>query len=477
MDFYKSKLNSDALMKSLVRLSNGEKVPVPIFNCLTLDWVEQKSKYPSVVVSDDISSAITRFNRKKIRETKEILEMLGKPDFYIVIPDSEILDDRVWPFAQSEKNRTMISMNLLNGIQYLFPNINCIFWSEYCSKYGLRNPAVYTKINYEKIKSNPILMETVAKSLSNMRTYLTKYIGEKPANTIEDYELLERTIWYFAMYMGEGQALTDSNAISINFEEGNVLKWFQTGADGNLPIISPSNDIYGYYQWRNNQPKNELLNLPEEIKDLAKKATDSDPLILYVPWGFRKTSSFGGKELSAMNIIDQYSKYLSELRIPFRILLMTTTPYWTEINGYNIETVASYYKDVRDEGESRGYEVVDWDDLRMQRLEKYYELLEFWTEDRIKSKIPIDLLEKSKKSAKYISQRTKELGKITATLIYDRERIVEAQMIREIFPLAIKFSMAPNGGVNDYFDMDLPRIFPLPDELVYPWWPERRIKQ
>lgn len=477
MNYFTTFLSRDALMKTLIQISNGEKIPVPIFNCLSLDWVANGSKYPSVYISDDIGSSITRFNRKNIKRITTILNSLGNPDYYIIVPDSEIFDERVWPFVQDVKDRSITAMSLKDRVQYLFPDIKTIFWSEYCSKYELKDPQEYTRSNYEKIISNPILMKKIIDSQTNIRMYFSNYIGEKQAQAIKKEWLLDRTIWYFAMYMGEGQGLKESGALSINFEEGNVPKWFQIGAGNNLAIISPSKDIYSYYKWRNNPQNNELIDFPKEISNIIEKATNSNPLIVYIPWGFRKTSSFGGKELNAMDIIDKYLIYLSEKRVPFRVLLMTTTPYWTEINGYDKKIVTSYYENVKDEGKARGYDVVDWDDLRENNLEWYFELCEYWTEEKIKSLIPTDLLEKSKRSAKNISQRKKELGVNAATLIYDRERIIEAQMILELFPNTIKFSMAPNGGINDYLDMDLPRMFPLPEELSFPWWPERRAKK
>lgn len=500
MEFFKSAFNQEALINILIRLANGESVPIPIFNCLSLSWDKKGKKYPSVTISSDDIISIARFNRKNIRLVQNILYTIGNPEFYIVIPDSEIFDERVWAFSQSAEERTQIAINLRISMQIAFPNIPIIYWSDYCKKYQLKNPNTYTEENYLRIKSNPALMTIVMKSLNDTRAYLAGYIGEKSAFEISQEELLEKTLWYFAMYAGEGQALADSQGLSLNFEEGNVPKWFQIGACEKLAIISPSKNIYEFYQWKRRRQmllktstesappweSSTILGLQklslqpaeymEKVPAVLEQVSSMNPLILYVPWGYRKTSTFGGKEIDAMDYIDQVVNFISSRGINVEVLLLTTTPYWCEINGYPPDDVKAYFADVSAEANSRGYNAVDWDRIRYDNLDLYLKLQEYWRRDKIKSVIPPNLLEKSRKSAKKISQKAAELGDEEAAFIYNRERIIEAQLIQMIFS-AIKLSMAPRGGINDFLDYQLPRIYPLPDELNYPWWPERRIVQ
>lgn len=487
IDFFGvSYINSWNLIKTLTQLSKGETVPVPIFNCLNLSWDTKVGEYPSVTISSRVEKSIVRYNRQNIIELQQLLKSIGNPQFYIIVPDSEMFDENVWRFSQKATDRYKISEELIWKLKELgFPDANVVKWSNYCRQFCSITPDEFTKKNYERIKNDTYLYQQVIRALPNFRVYLAKYIGEKNAGKIKENELLERALWYFSMYAGEGDALAESGALPLNFEEGTVPKWFQIGAQGKLSILTPTTNLYRYYDYKNKENifpevdferfdlmvfSQENPRLSEEIKKRIDNATTFQPLVLYIPWGYRKNSRLGIKEFEALDQVDKLQAYLSYFGIPFKVLFVTTTPYWTEINQFDKQAVTNYFDAVRAEADTRGYETCDWDELRMVDLDTYLNLSKKLTDKEILKLLPEEDMKKAIQSAKKMGNRGD-----SDPFPYLRERMVEAEFIDKKFK-PVKLSMAPSGGVNDTVDLDLPVLYPLLDELRYPWWPERRVK-
>lgn len=240
----------DQLEARLEELAEGREVPVVVFNCLEFEWINgAKGRYPKSVLVYNPEMQISKFFQDDIALVKLGLETLGSPDLRIIVPDSEVLDERVFSFAQSREERMEIALRskvgLTNGLGELNSPVN--FWSEFCQQQGLKSPMDYTAENYERIQKDPMLQKNVREQIRDSRKYLEDN-GIILKKVLES-EILERTTWYVAMYMGEGQALFDSKAICLNLEDRRVPLWFQRGAQNNLPILNPVNSNK-YYAWR-----------------------------------------------------------------------------------------------------------------------------------------------------------------------------------------------------------------------------------
>lgn len=237
----------------LLELTEGRKVPIPIFNCLDFSWRPSKKKgYPQSVVSCNTNLSICKFYQDDIGIVKLELEILGTPDVKVVVPDSELLDSRIFSFAQSREERIAIAQNsrisLADQITELGnPTEVVILWSEFCEQQGLKTPLDYTSENYARIKSDPKLQRKVKDQVRDSRKYMERN-GVSLEGVREDV-VFDRTAWYLAMYMGEGQALYESRAICLNLEDRRVPTWFQIGANGKLPILTPVNPNV-FYTWR-----------------------------------------------------------------------------------------------------------------------------------------------------------------------------------------------------------------------------------
>lgn len=241
----------------LTELTKGRTVPLVVFNCLEFAWVPNGNRYPKSIVSGDPQLSICGYFQDEIELIKLELEQLGKPMLQIVIPDSELFDDRPFSFAQTRDERVAIAQQAKLALTERLiglddPESPVVLWSEYCHEHGLPAPMEYTGRNYERIKNDPKLLKKARDQVQDSKKYFEKGgLFAQYVRNIGEQELLERVIWYCAMYAGEGQALLDSGAIALNFEDGRVPAWFQRGADGKLPILTPA-DPKQFYIWRKN---------------------------------------------------------------------------------------------------------------------------------------------------------------------------------------------------------------------------------
>lgn len=238
------------LRARLTELAKGKSVPIVIFNCLEFSWIQQrKDQYPkaSVVCTPQLSIC------KYFAEEIEIVRLeSGEPNVQIIIPDSELLDERVFPFVNSRTERLLAAQNAkialtreLTAAFYTEPTI--MLWSEYCQKAELKTPADYTKENRRRIEKESGLQDKVRKQIRDSKQFFGK--AGIDLNGVNNGEVFNRIAWYAAMYMGEGQALAESGAICINLEDSRVPFWFTEGARGQLPTLNPV-DSKTFYQWR-----------------------------------------------------------------------------------------------------------------------------------------------------------------------------------------------------------------------------------
>lgn len=111
----------------------------------------------------------------------------------------------------------------------------------------MQNPLDYTAENYQRIQADPRLQKKVREQAKDSKKYFER--NGLYTSGVDDREFVDRTSWYLAMYMGEGQALSESRAICLNLEDGRVPAWFQRGANGTLPVLTPV-DSREFYRLR-----------------------------------------------------------------------------------------------------------------------------------------------------------------------------------------------------------------------------------
>lgn len=244
----------DRLESRLMELVEGRRVPVPVFNCLEFSWrpSDKRRAYPKSIVFSDPNTSICRFYQDDIAIVKLELEELGTPDLKVIIPDSELLDERVFSFAQSKEERITIACGSRLALASVLTELGdsnevVILWSEFCAQQGLKSPFDYTAENYGKIQGDPVLQRKVGNQVKDSRQYIER--SGVSLEGVNEQEIFDRTAWYLAMYMGEGQALAEARTICLNLEDGRVPAWFQRGANGQLPILTPV-DPKKFYSWR-----------------------------------------------------------------------------------------------------------------------------------------------------------------------------------------------------------------------------------
>ena len=265
----------DAFYQRLVALTQGQTIPIVVFNCLDFLWRESKGSYPLATILDDTSTVIAGYFKGAIQESTQVLASLSPKgdeavDLCIVVPDSELVDARVFPFAQTEERRTQISEQVKVKLTAKMADAtsgegnSVMFWSEYCERYELQSPAMYTAQNANRLfqaelagDENP-KEKNIFSGVRNQINHSYQYLRNQGLSVqylqweFPPDEFERRIIWYCAMYMGEGQALADSGAIALNLEDLRVPKWYNVGSNDRLPIVTPVNPNK-YYQWRSSK--------------------------------------------------------------------------------------------------------------------------------------------------------------------------------------------------------------------------------
>ena len=246
---------ADELRNRLVELEQGRKVPLVTFNCLETSWRPAAKRYPQTIFAPNVDQAVCKYSLDAIEIVRLELQQVGSPDLKVTIPDSELTDDRVFSFVQTDTERLTITRTFRDELtqalsQLNNPNTPVTLWSEYCQYQDLRKPVDYTRENYDRLQKTPSLMQKVVGQVRDSKKYFERNgLFKDYLDNIREDEMLERVSWYLAMYMGEGQALSESRAIALNLEDGRVSAWFQRGADGKLPVLTPV-DATEFYRWR-----------------------------------------------------------------------------------------------------------------------------------------------------------------------------------------------------------------------------------
>lgn len=257
-EFYRSLNNRTAFLERLAEMSVGRPVPMPVFNCFSFNWAPQKNSHPICTIYSNIDTAISLYYQSRLNEVASLLAQVGQADISLIVPDSEALDERLWPFNQNQGQRISMVEETKSNLskRSAYPVFT---WNEFCQLYNLDSPENYTLNNYQRITVSEELTDIVKQSLPKEREYFANYLGKNQAQAIPEDILLEKILWYRSMYAGEGQALAQAGAMVLNFEEATVPRWFQIGANNQLAIITPVKDVNMYYAWKNEKVRNKNL--------------------------------------------------------------------------------------------------------------------------------------------------------------------------------------------------------------------------
>ncbi len=204
---------------------------------------------------------------------------------------------------------------------------------------------------------------------------------------------------------------------------------------------------------------------PENIIRRLSQSTAT----LFIPWGVRNDVPYiTGKEREAMDQIDATKRILQKRNINANIRLMPADLYALEVNKLlKPKNVNAYFDQVKNEGEKRGYTVISWSAIRSENQKTYDGLAARYTEDALRTLLPNSIIENAVRAAGKNSGATNENDIEQAAFRYLRERVCEATIVESLWQ-PIKLSMAAKNKDNAV-DMGLPRLYVLPDYLVFPW--------
>lgn len=242
----------------LTELTQGKIVPVVLFNCLDFSWKPgDLGEYPQSMVLEDTSTANVAYYQKDVLKIIQQLQTLGNPAVSIIIPDSELFDERPFNHSQDIQTRQRIRDQVQEGLSARLPDLQqagarVIAWSEYCAQFVPipLAPEEFTKNEYDRIGKNPDLAKKVREQAKDSRKhFVRRNMNPDYVKSIPEDVMVDKTRWYCAMYMGEGTALSVSGAIVVNLEDSRVKTWYQR-ASSRLPILTPVNPN-DYYGWRN----------------------------------------------------------------------------------------------------------------------------------------------------------------------------------------------------------------------------------
>ncbi len=221
-----------------------------------------------------------------------------------------------------------------------------------------------------------------------------------------------------------------------------------------------------YFAWQDMSPQ--FAFDPVFPETIIKRLMGEQKPTLFIPWGVRNSSYFGSKEQKAMDQIDVVRGLLQKRTIDPLILLMPADLYALEVNKLlEPKNVRAYFDQVKNEGERRGYTVMPWSTIRSDNQDIYDTLATKYTDNALQTLLPNSVIESATRAAGKNSGYTDSDGIVRAAFRYLRERVCEATIVENCWQ-PIKLSMAPKNKDNAV-DMELPRLYVLPENLVLPW--------
>ncbi|MCL4360565.1 hypothetical protein M1555_04950 [Patescibacteria group bacterium] len=233
-------------------------------------------------------------------------------------------------------------------------------------------------------------------------------------------------------------------------------------------LMGAVNDVRSLWQtWRSlsyGKPIDELKILS---RLLSNRISGNDQ-VLYVPWGSAPgVFRLDWKEEKVMEKITGIASIAAEYGISTRVLIMPADVYALVINKREPNEVIAYYYEVAALAARFGFDTRPWSEIRSDNSGRYAELKEYYSDKRLRSCIPDDIIEQAIGQAARWSGYASERDIKRAAFSYLRERNIEAQIIDEQYA-AIKVSAVPKAK-DAYVDDPLPRLYVIDKELQFPW--------
>lgn len=243
----------------------GNPVDLVTINCIDFQFspyfVNEKASYPFATPQKGTPErSICTFYQEPLKQTLQTFQDVASTTLSIIIPDSELFDPRVFRYDTTDAERKDIGETTKAAIsESLSPlksmGSEVLFWSEYCQRNNLPEPSSVTHAMFEEIKRQRAgkaaatsrrekeqgypLANAIDRQIKDSRKFLIdRGLSAEYVNQLEQTELTERTMWYCAMYMGEGAGIQ----ILVNLEDGRVPAWYERGAQVNgseIGIITP----------------------------------------------------------------------------------------------------------------------------------------------------------------------------------------------------------------------------------------------
>lgn len=223
-----------------------------------------------------------------------------------------------------------------------------------------------------------------------------------------------------------------------------------------------------YFIWQ--QIDQRSISRPAQPKKIFSRVFNSllvcKPLPIFIPWGVRPEGEFGDKEILAMSQVASFLNTLGKKGLKTRVIIMPADLYATQVNSFDPVKTKQYFDQVKQASEKRGWKVMPWSKIRAQNQETYNRLAEEYTPEKITAILGQRIVDLAIGAAQKNSGFTTP-GEIEAAAFrYLKERMIEAQIVDE--GGAVKLSMVPKGKDNAV-DMSLPRVYPIPNSLQFPW--------
>lgn len=209
---------------------------------------------------------------------------------------------------------------------------------------------------------------------------------------------------------------------------------------------------------------------PEQPREIIKRlflsrSTDK-PIVLFVPWGVRP-NGLPKPELLALSRIKFLQETLIKRHIATKVLLMPADIYATEINQLNEQQTKVYFDWVKQQAETRGFQVLSWSAIRSANRIQYDKLVKTFTKEKLQEIFSKGQLERIREAAERRSGYVNCEDIENAAYAYLRERVCEAEIIETVYR-PIKVSMVAKEK-DARVDRELPRIYIVPKEEQFPW--------
>jgi len=210
---------------------------------------------------------------------------------------------------------------------------------------------------------------------------------------------------------------------------------------------------------------------PEEIikRIFANRSSPiAPPLCLFVPWGVRPQGEFGYPEKAVLDRIRSLQVNLSQRNINAQVLIMPADLYATEVNQQvNKDQIAKYFEDVTNWAYMRGFFVKPWSAIRQENMDIYQQRATELKKEKLEQMFIPAKIEEAISAAGRRSGYKTESDIQQAAFSYLRERVCEAEIIESVYK-PIKVSAVSKNKDNDV-DRELPRLYIIPNELLFPW--------